>query len=117
MLRNSACARFFFGAVLLFSLLFQTLSCHAEQAGFWKCGLEHAEDSSCCATKANDAASSKAPAACPYAHVHCHCSIALPQQQVPHLIAKYFIQDACLQVDEHCPDGPIQAIEHPPQLS
>jgi hypothetical protein len=92
------------GTVLVFFA--QSMFCFADQLGMASCcGGDHAEHQN---TSSSDGSF---PASC------CQHGSALVVQDLPGLPVRHFSIGVIFQADDIAPDGPVQKIDYPPQLS
>lgn len=94
---------------LLALFAFQVLTAHAQDAGLIICVSHNAQKGSASGTTSDPMTAS----------YHCHCPQAgdIAMSQIGSISIFSHGSYRFLHGDETCPDGPVRAIDYPPQLS
>lgn len=103
------------GLAVLGTFFLQSLAFSAEKAGYWTCGAA-GEGGCCSASGVGDEQDSSLPSAPACEHAHCHPPLVIQAQTSVGACVR-FVEQSFSTADECCPDGPVKAVDYPPQLS
>jgi hypothetical protein len=105
------------GVVIVLAFMLQLFVGQAEQIGFWECPCHHAADNSTDTFSHADESDHSLPLSS--SDCQCACHVPVSPYRTIEVTLSMMVVTQCdyLLRDAFCPDAPVRAIDHPPQLA